>query len=159
MTDILPFERADLEASMQPPGRTLPAAAYVDPGVFAWERTRFCEGSWYCLGRSADLPGPGDRRAVPVGTEAVLLVRGKDGELRGFFNTCRHRGHELIRCGAPVATGKAITCPYHSWTYGLDGRFRVAPAFGDRGPDKDDPANSLIEARVEEWAGWISLQW
>jgi glycine betaine catabolism A len=155
VTDTLPFERSDLETSVRPPGRTLPAAAYVDPGVFAWERTRFFEGSWYCLGRSADLPGPGDRRAVQVGTEAVLLVRGKDGELRGFFNTCRHRGHELVACGAPVATGKAITCPYHSWTYGLDGRFRVAPAFGDRGPDKDDPANSLVDARVEEWGGWI----
>jgi Rieske 2Fe-2S family protein len=140
---------------MRPPGRTLPAPAYVDPEVFAWERERFFEGSWYCLGRSADLPGPGDRRALAVGTEAVLLVRGKDGALRGFFNTCRHRGHELVPCGGSVSSGKFITCPYHSWTYGLDGRFKTAPAFGDRGPDKDDPANSLLEARVEEWGGWI----
>jgi glycine betaine catabolism A len=140
---------------MRPPGRTLPAPAYVDPEVFAWERERFFEGSWYCLGRSADLPDPGDRRALSVGTEAVLLVRGKDGALRGFFNTCRHRGHELVACGGPVSSGKFITCPYHSWTYGLDGRFKTAPTFGDRGPDREDPANSLLEARVEEWGGWI----
>ena len=155
MTD-LPFDPSQIEASMVPPGRTLPAAAYVDPEVFAWERRRFFEGSWYCLGRSADLPGPGDQRAVRVGTDAVLLVRGADGILRGFFNTCRHRGHELLPCDGPVTNGKYVRCPYHSWTYLLDGTFKTAPALRDNpGWRREDPQNSLVPTRIEEWGGWI----
>jgi Rieske 2Fe-2S family protein len=154
--ETLPFDRAALEASMAPPGLTLPGPAYVDPEVFAWERQRFFEGSWYCLGRSADLPGPGDQRAVEVGEDAVLLVRGGDGTLRGFFNTCRHRGHQLVPCGGSSRNSRYIRCPYHSWTYTLDGTFKTAPDVRDRpGWRKDDPANSLIPARVEEWGGWL----
>src|ERR1700758_1838972 len=82
---LLPFERA----------RTLPLAAYADEPVLAWERRHFFDGSWVCIGRSADLPRPGDQRAVPVGTRSVLLVRDEDGVLRAFANVCRHRGHEL----------------------------------------------------------------
>jgi Rieske 2Fe-2S family protein len=156
VTDVLDIDRSALEACLPPPGRTLPAAAYVDPRVFAWERGRFFEASWYCLGRSADLPGPGDRRAVAVGDDAVLLVRGADGELRGFFNTCRHRGHQLVPCGEPVANAKYIRCPYHSWTYALDGSFKGAPQFRDREDwTRSDPENSLVGARVEEWGGWV----
>jgi Rieske 2Fe-2S family protein len=155
MSVTLPFDREALETSIRPPGRTLPAAAYVDPAVLAWERRAFLEGSWYCLGRSGDLPREGDRRAYPVGSEAVLVVRGGDGMLRGFFNTCRHRGHELVACGGTVEGGRAIVCPYHSWAYGLDGRFRGAPKLRDRCDWKrDDPANSLVSVRLEEWGGW-----
>jgi glycine betaine catabolism A len=152
-----PIEQALLEASLQPPdaARTLPADAYVSPEVFGWERERFFDASWVCLGRSTDLGQAGDQRAVKVGDEAVLLVRGKDGVLRGFFNTCRHRGHELLPCGGPQVNNRFIRCPYHSWAYGLDGRFKSAPNFADRdGWRRDDPDNSLVQARVEEWGGW-----
>ena len=156
MIDSLPMDRAALQACLDPPGRTLPAAAYVDPEVFSWERTHLFEASWYCLGRSADLPAPGDQRAVAVGSDAVLVVRGNDGVLRGFFDTCRHRGHQLVACDAPVTNGRYIRCPYHSWTYTLDGSFKTAPNFSDRaGWNKSDPENSLVPARVEEWGGWI----
>lgn len=156
MSVTLPFDRAALARSAQPPGRTLPAEAYVDPQVLAWERRAFLEGSWYCLGRSADLSRQGDRKAYHVGNEGVVVVRGDDGTLRGFFNTCRHRGHELVACGGPVEGGRAITCPYHSWVYGLDGRFRGAPRFRDRTDwQKDDPENSLVPVPMEEWGGWM----
>jgi Rieske 2Fe-2S family protein len=152
----LPFDLRDLDACLSPPGRTLPGPAYTSEDVLAWERERFFGGSWACVGRAEDLAGPGDQRAIRVGTEAVLLVRGKDGVLRGFFNTCRHRGHELLPCGGPVVTSRAIRCPYHSWTYGLDGRFKTAPSFVDRADwRRDDPDNSLLQARVEEWGGWV----
>ncbi|MGH2723819.1 MAG: aromatic ring-hydroxylating oxygenase subunit alpha [Actinomycetota bacterium] len=152
----LPIDGNALAASMEPPGRTLPALAYAAPQVFDWEREHLFEASWYCLGRSADLPRPGDRRAVRVGTDAVLLVRGADRELRGFFNTCRHRGHELVSCGGSVEGGRYIRCPYHSWTYDLDGSFRGAPAFRHRREwSRDDPDNALVPARVGEWAGWV----
>jgi glycine betaine catabolism A len=153
-----PIDPRLVEASLQTPerARTLPAAAYVSPEVFAWERERFFDASWVCLGRSSDLAEPGDQRAVQVGDEAILLVRGKDSELRGFFNTCRHRGHELLPCGGPQVNNRFIRCPYHSWAYGLDGRFKSAPNFADRdGWRRDDPENSLVQARVEEWGGWV----
>jgi glycine betaine catabolism A len=155
VTATLPFDPRDLEACLSPPGRTLPGAAYTSDDMLAWERERFLEGSWTCVGRAADLGGPGDQRAMQVGSEAILLVRDKEGALRGFFNTCRHRGHELLPCGGPVVNRTAIRCPYHSWTYALDGRFKTAPSFVDR-PDwrKADPDNGLVPARVEEWGGW-----
>jgi Rieske 2Fe-2S family protein len=151
----LPFPAQDLEACLRPPGRTLPAEAYTSPDVFAWETERFFQGSWFCLGRSSELARTGDRRAVRIGSEGVLLVRGSDGALRGFFNTCRHRGHELLPCGGPVVNARSIRCPYHSWTYALDGSFKTAPNFVD-GPDwqRRDPANGLLPARIEEWGGW-----
>ena len=160
MRTTAPIEPGLLEACLGPPdrARTLPADAYTSPQVLAWERRAFFDGSWVCVGRASDLGAPGDQRAVRVGDEAILLVRGKDGTLRGFFNTCRHRGHELLPCDGPAVNNRFIRCPYHSWTYGLDGRFKSAPNFVDRdGWSRSDPENSLVEARVEEWGGWVWL--
>ncbi len=72
------------------------------------------------MARSDQLAEPGDQRAEAAGTGSVLLVRGEEGELRAFANTCRHRGHELLPCGEG-AQHKMIICPYHAWTYSLDG--------------------------------------
>ncbi len=77
----------------------LPRAAYVDPAVFGWEQRHFFGGGWLCVARSEQLPQPGDQRAEATGEGSVLLVRGEDGELRAFANSCRHRGHELLPCG------------------------------------------------------------
>jgi glycine betaine catabolism A len=158
MAQAVPFDPKPFQDCVAPFGeaRTLPAEAYTSPEVFAWEQERFLEGSWLCLGRSDGLGRPGDQRAIRAGREAILLVRGKDEILRGFFNTCRHRGHELLPCGGPSVNRRFVRCPYHSWTYGLDGRFRAAPDFEDRtGWRTDDPDNSLAPARVEEWGGWV----
>jgi Rieske 2Fe-2S family protein len=133
--------------------RTLPAEAYTSPEVFAWETAHFFEDGWVCVGRAEDLATPGDQRAFRIGREGILVVRDTEGGLRGFANTCRHRGHELLEPG----TGRnlrAIKCPYHAWVYGLDGRLGAAPRFGElEGFDKAD--YPLIGARVEEWHGWI----
>ena len=153
-----PIDPASLQASVAPPdeARTLPREAYTSPEVFGWERDRFLGGSWFCLGRASDLASPGDQRAVRIGAEGILLVRGKDHQLRAFSNTCRHRGHELLPCDAPAVNRKFVTCPYHSWTYGLDGRYKTAPDFTDRpGWSAADPENSLLPARVVEWGGWV----
>jgi Rieske 2Fe-2S family protein len=156
--DRPPIEPALLErcTSPLPEARTLPAESYLSSDVFAWESARFFEGSWMCLGRSSDLSGPGDQTAVRIGSDGILLVRGKDGALRGFFNTCRHRGHELLPCGGQPVHRGFIRCPYHSWTYGLDGSFRTAPGFVDRpGFERADPDHGLVPVRVEEWGGWV----
>jgi glycine betaine catabolism A len=150
-----PLDEADLRAVLQPLGRarTLPSAAYTERAVLDWEAERFFARSWVCVGRAAELPDPGDQRAVRVGPETVLLVRDADGTLRGFFNTCRHRGHELLRAGEG-ASSRVVRCPYHAWVYRLDGTLRSAPRFAALAPD--DPAREgLIPARVSTWNGWV----
>src|SRR5215467_8337743 len=108
-----PVDQAALAASLAPFGqsRMLPRTAYVDPAVFAWEQRHFFGGGWMCVGRSDRIPGPGDQRAESVGEGSVLLVRGDDGVLRAFANTCRHRGHELLPCGG-AAQQEVIIAPY-----------------------------------------------
>jgi Rieske 2Fe-2S family protein len=150
-----PIERSSLERSLAPFGHsfTLPAEAYTSPEVFAWEAANFFEQTWVCVGRSVDLAAPGDRKAVRVGSEGVLLVRDTSGDLRGFFNVCRHRGHELLAEGACVSGG-VIKCPYHAWVYGLDGSLKGAPHFGDR-PGFDRADYPLQPVGVAEWHGWL----
>ena len=144
ITDTTPIDPASLTPVLAPIGqsRTLPAEAYTNPDVLVWELRHFFEGSWVCIGRSALLPRAGDQTAVAVGGEGMLLVRGDDDVLRGFFNTCRHRGHELLACGA-VANERVIKCPYHAWVYGLDGSLRAAPRFSDL-PETDPVCEGLV---------------
>jgi glycine betaine catabolism A len=145
--------RLEPVASTLAGARTLPAEAYLSDEVFAWERRNLFEASWVCTGRVGEVERPGDQRAVRVGDEGVLLVRGQDGTLRGFYNVCRHRGHELLEPGGSTNL-RAIKCPYHAWVYSLDGALAGAPRFGDvPGFDKSD--FPLIPARVAEWHGWV----
>jgi glycine betaine catabolism A len=131
----------------------LPAAAYTDALVLRWEMEQFFDGSWVCVGRSEDLRYAGDRRAVRLGHERILVVRDESGELRAFYNVCRHRGHELMAVGE-TASGRFVRCPYHAWAYGLDGELRGAPGFGKSdGFDKAD--YPLVPVRIAEWQGWV----
>lgn len=133
--------------------RTLPATAYLSEEVLGWERAHFFEDGWVCVGRVEDLSRPGDQRAYAVGAEGILVVRDGEGTLRGFSNSCRHRGHELLESGT-ARNQRAIKCPYHAWVYGLDGSLAGAPRFGDVvGFDRSD--YPLIEANVAEWRGWL----
>jgi Rieske 2Fe-2S family protein len=130
----------------------LPAAAYADEAVLDWERRMLFASGWVCVGRSADIAAPRSRRAVRVGDDAVLLVRDELGVLRGFFNVCRHRGHELLECGV-ATTGRFITCPYHSWVFDLDGSLHKVPhEHRDAVMDGD---LSLTRATVAEWQGFV----
>jgi glycine betaine catabolism A len=155
-----PIHHSALERCLAPfpGGRTLPAPAYMSPEVFWWERKNLFEASWVCAGRTADLSQPGDQRALVVGNEGVLLVRGADGVLRGFFNVCRHRAHELLPCGTDSVNRAAIQCPYHRWTYGLDGTFRGGPGLASQeGFDRTDPEHCLATVRTHEWGGWLFI--
>jgi Rieske 2Fe-2S family protein len=136
-----------------PAGRTLPGEAYTSADVFAWERRRFFDGSWVCVGRSADLGTPGDHRAIRVGDEGVLLTRDEEGVLHAFANSCRHRGHEILPCGQE-ANARVMVCPYHGWVYGMDGTVRAAPRFSHL-PATDPAREGLVPARVAEWLGWV----
>jgi len=150
-----PLNPAALAASLKPFGQSmmLPRAAYVDPAVFEWEQRHFFGGGWLCVGRSEQVAKPGDQRAERAGIGSVLLTRNDDGVLRAFANTCRHRGHELLPCGSTASQG-VIICPYHAWTYGLNGELRAAADF-KRLPSFDAGQWGLVELPVVEWNGLI----
>jgi Rieske 2Fe-2S family protein len=152
-----PVNRDSLATVLDPTGsgRMLPREAYTDDAVLAWEREQFFARTWLCAGRVSDLNEPGQRRGASVAGEGVLLVRDDDGTLRAFANTCRHRGHELLPCGATAKRG-AIHCPYHAWTYSLDGSLQATPRF-EPPPGFDPAENSLVALRVEEWNGWAMV--
>ena len=150
-----PLDPAALHRVLAPFGesRLLPRAAYTDPDVLDWEREHFFRRGWVCLGRGEDLPQPGDQRAVRVGEESALLVRGDDGVLRAFANACRHRGHELLPCDASTRK-RAIVCPYHGWGYALDGSLKGAPNFRDVA-DFDKSEFPLLTIAAREWQGYV----
>jgi len=150
-----PLDRAQLERAVAPFGhsRNLPQEAYTSPEVFQWEMEHIWAAGWVCVGRADDLTQPGDQKAVRIGGDGFLLVRGDDNVVRGFFNVCRHRGHELL---APetCANARTIRCPYHAWTYGLDGSLKAAPRTGEI-PGFDPATHGLSPARTVTWHGWV----
>ena len=161
-----PLDRVQLDRALRPFGQStmLPAAAYTDPAVLAWERRHFFAGSWPCLGRVEDLAceengGPLSQRALTVGDIAVLLTfviaAGEPGghSVRAFANTCRHRGHELLPDGGS-GTRRAVTCPYHAWSYDLAGQVIVAPGF-EKVPTFAPAEHSLVELPARVWHGWV----
>jgi Rieske 2Fe-2S family protein len=151
-----PLDPIELERSLRPFGesRMLPRAAYTSPAVFDWERRHFFD-RWTCVATSDVVAVPGSQYAEATGAGGILLVRGKDGRVRAFANACRHRGHELLACGAS-ADRALIRCPYHSWTYHLDGTLNKAPGFDALATPGFDPGdNGLIELAAEEWRGLI----
>ncbi|MGH9334481.1 MAG: aromatic ring-hydroxylating oxygenase subunit alpha [Vicinamibacteria bacterium] len=120
----------------------------MEPDFLEREREKVFGRTWQWVGRSSDVSRPGDYFASELAGEPVVVTRDEDGELRGFFNVCRHRG-------GPVASGKGngklLQCAYHGWTYGLDGKLRRAPEM--EGVEGVDPKDVCLPAvRVEEWA-------
>src|SRR5262249_5487940 len=100
-------------------GHTLPQPFYCDPDVYAFDVAAVLPRSWVLLGFEAELPTPGSYLSVTIGPHPVLVVRGRDRVIRGFHNTCRHRGAQICQEGG--GSSPRIVCPYHRWTYDLDG--------------------------------------
>ncbi|MFZ0173303.1 MAG: aromatic ring-hydroxylating dioxygenase subunit alpha [Acidimicrobiales bacterium] len=156
--DLAPLDPRELELVLGPFGesRMLPRDAYVSQAVFAWEQRNFFGGGWLCVGRSDSVANPGDQRAESVGEAGVFLMRDGDGVLRAFANACRHRNHELLACGEPTVNRPLVLCPYHGWSYRLDGSLRKARDFGTSDKSSFDAAdNSLVQLPSREWHGWI----
>ncbi len=130
-------------------GSTLPAPWYVDPAVLALER--IFARTWQYLGRAEQVAAPGDYLAGRAGHIPVVAARGEDGVLRGFVNVCRHRGHEVA-----IGSGnrRALQCPYHAWTYGLDGTLRTAPR-SDREPGFPRDDLFLLPIAVDTWGPFV----
>ena len=140
----------DLPASLIP---TLAGQYYTDPAVFALEQSRIFEQTWACVVRSADLPAPGAFRKVQVGRESVLVVRGRDRQLRAFLNVCRHRGAQICTEDAG-SVRRALQCPYHAWTYDLSGTLVAAPNL-TKMPDVDRDRYGLLPVHLREWLGYV----
>ncbi|MFH9438091.1 aromatic ring-hydroxylating dioxygenase subunit alpha [Streptomyces rochei] len=137
--------------------RTLPGHYYTDPEVFRREQRHVFEAMWFCAVRAADLERPGAFRTVQVGGENVIVTRTRTGALRAFLNICRHRGARLC-LEESGEVRRALQCPYHAWTYDLDGRLVAAPGLSKM-PDVDRAAYGLVEVALREWLGyaWVCL--
>ncbi len=141
-----------------PVARGLPASAYTSEAFFALENERIFASSWVFAGFVHELARPGDAVPVTVAGRPVLLLRDTAGGIRAFHNVCRHRCLKLV--DRPGNLGRAIRCPYHAWTYGLDGGLRAAPYFGGREPRAapagfDRSEHGLAPVRAAAWHDWI----
>jgi Rieske 2Fe-2S family protein len=132
---------------------TMPRERYTSPDIFAEERERIFARHWNCVGRASAFAKPGDYQLHTIADESLILVRDRGGELHAFFNVCRHRGTRLCR-ETSGQFSETIQCPYHAWTYGLDGRLVGAPHMNEvEGFDKK--RYPLHEAAVAEWEGFV----
>ncbi len=132
---------------------TISTDRYISPETAAVERERVWMKVWQIAGRADELPNPGDWK-LQIFDQSFVIVRGKDGDLRGFVNACRHRGNVL--CDKAKGHSGRFTCPYHLWTYGLDGSL-LAVARPDLVGDIDKGAHSLVEVPVDTFAGFIFI--
>ncbi len=132
--------------------RTLPGDLFCAPATFAADMERVFLRLWICLGRGAELATPGDFVTRIVGGESILLLRGEDGEVRAFYNVCRHRGSRLVL--EDQGHLNRVLCPYHAWAYGLDGRLKIAP-LTDKKPGFQRDEHGLVGLRLEEWMGFL----
>ncbi|WP_309668249.1 Rieske (2Fe-2S) protein, partial [Tabrizicola sp.] len=147
---------AELRASVSVPfnqARAMPKSVYTSPDFAEAEMTHIFAKDWLCAGRAEALPNPGDYLTMKIAGEPIIILRDREGTLRGMSNVCRHRMSTLLE---GRGTTKSIVCPYHAWTYNLDGTLRGAPAMGlNEAFCKDKIA--LPGIRVENWLGWIMV--
>lgn len=132
----------------------LPAEAYYDARLYENDLQKIWLRNWVYVGRSSSVATPRSFRTFELGDQRILLVRDEGGVLRGFYNTCRHRGAALCRENAGVLRSRSIVCPYHAWTYTLQGE--LLRTSSKRHADGFDPADySLYKINVHEQGGFI----
>ena len=132
---------------------TLPPWCYTSESFYQREVERIFLVEWNFIGREDRIPDPGDYFALDFAGVPVVVVRGEDGQVRAFANNCRHRGSKIM---TGEGNCKSFRCPYHSWTYDLDGRLRRAPEMDEtRGFDPND--YGLKPIKLERWAGFMFI--
>jgi choline monooxygenase len=131
----------------------LPGEMYTSAAIFAAELRHIHLRNWFFVGLASEVPNPGDYRAIETVGGPVILIRDQHNELRAFANCCRHRGSLLLTGSGNV---RAIRCPYHAWTYRLDGSLLAAPAM-ERTDGFDKQAHGLAPVRLEQWDGLVFL--
>lgn len=133
--------------------RHTPGYVYSDPAVLALEKERLFMKDWLCVGRVEELQNPGDFLTHTIVGEPIVITRGKDSELRAFYNQCRHRGVEVAK---GQGNTRMFKCPYHAWTYDLEGKLIGAP-FMREAKDFDAKQCRLKPVKLDTWAGWIFI--
>jgi phenylpropionate dioxygenase-like ring-hydroxylating dioxygenase large terminal subunit len=146
----------ELKASVAVPfeqARAMPASVYTSQEFLAQELEHIFSREWFCAGRASSLSKPGDYMTLELAGQPVMVIRDHDGTLRAQSNVCLHRMSTLLTGSGNT---KAIVCPYHAWSYNLDGSLRGAPAMT---LNEDFCKNSykLPQVRCEEWLGWIMV--
>jgi Rieske 2Fe-2S family protein len=135
------------------PRPTLSRADYSSAEVYEVERERIWFGGWVAVGREEEVGAPGDYLVKDVAGESVFVVRNADGQLRAFYNVCSHRGTKLLDDG-PGHAGRALKCPYHAWSFDLDGRLIGSPnVHEDEAFDRAD--YPLCDIRVGAFDGFL----
>ncbi len=140
----------DAEAALEN-ASTIPAPWYVDSRVYDLER-RSVFGGWQMVGRLDQVPEPGQYFTAEVAGEPLVVVRGRDGVLRAFFNVCRHHAAQVMT--EPQGHASALRCPYHGWTYSLEGELKGTPDF-DGVCNFERSRNGLVAVRLETWEQFV----
>ncbi len=148
--------------------KTLPSSWYVEDSVFELEREHIFSREWVCVAREEQVPERGDHLVLDVYGESILLVRNEQSELRAFYNVCRHRGARICPMGeqekqdaSPMLAGgvvnrRSILCPYHAWSYDLNGQLQRAPHMTSD-MDFDAAEVQLYPAGCEQWGGFVFI--
>jgi phenylpropionate dioxygenase-like ring-hydroxylating dioxygenase large terminal subunit len=131
--------------------QSLPPGIYHDPEILRLETDRLFRREWLCMGRLAEMPEPGDYIARDLAGAPVFVIRQRGERVRAFANVCLHRGARLLDGDGHVSR---ISCPYHSWTYDIDGQLVGAP-FMQETPGFDVKASRLVELACETWEGFV----
>jgi len=136
--------------------RTLPGKYYHDESIYKEELEKIFYKFWIFACRAEEISSIGDYKLIEVGDESIILVRDKTNEIKALFNVCRHRGTQLCTETKGNFESKSIQCPYHAWTYALDGKLMAAPLMKEgNGFTKDNC--SLHKARVHVWEGFVFI--
>jgi phenylpropionate dioxygenase-like ring-hydroxylating dioxygenase large terminal subunit len=131
---------------------TLPAPAYTSEDVFDWEATHLLRGGWQCVGHVSQVPAFGDYVSLELLGEPLVMIRGKDGAVRVLSRVCPHRAMDIMPAG--VGNTRILLCPYHAWTFELDGRLKACPEMHEaEGFARDD--FRLMPFRTEVWQGFV----
>ena len=144
---------SDLRSATLAPPETplaLPYRAFWDGQLFEVEVSELFARDWILACREQEIPNPGDYRSITIGGEPVVVVRGKDRALRAMSNVCRHRGTMIVE---GYGAAQRLECPYHAWTYGLDGKLLGTPYHGNVAIDKE--RNCLPTYQVDTWGGLV----
>ena len=143
------------EETFTPGAKTLPRQYFISKEIFTQEQDRIFSSHWLCIGHQSQLAQARDFFVQEAAGESLIILRDQHEELRAFYNVCRHRGTRL--CEEKTGQlGAAIQCPYHGWTYGLDGRLAGAPHM-DKAYGFDKAAHSLHTVGLALWEGFILI--
>ena len=131
--------------------QTIPSRYYSDPDYYDLKKERIFYRCWQFACHVTEIPEPGSFHTIQIADESIVVLRGDDGEIRAFYNVCRHRAHRLVE-----GNGKCprITCPYHAWTYGPDGK--LVRASGTEEIEEFNEQDIRLQAvRIENFCGMI----